>query len=229
MVSRTMAPDDSPKSGAQGDTAVRRCPECRKRMELSLKQKGRVIVCTRCKALLAVSVDPWALTLVGGGDNEKASKPATVPCPSCDSELRLVAELDGRQIRCNTCRAVLAVSATRGNSRWFPNCLGATRPFRAGCGSGRVSRPSSPTQRPRPSPRTRRAARKKRRRSQNDAAVCQPSAARASRPRAGPRPTGARAARSLARDARCGPHPKRTAAKRSAKRPYRARGSCPFG
>jgi len=77
------------------------CSNCGRVVYASEKEAGKTKPCPGCGQSIVVPVDPSLQT----------EKPTTKDCPQCGTKLRLVRQLHGKNVRCNKCRVVLAVSA----------------------------------------------------------------------------------------------------------------------
>ncbi len=77
------------------------CSNCGRVVYASEKEAGKTKPCPGCGQALAIPEDPSLQT----------EKPTTKDCPQCGNRLRLVRQFHGKNVRCNKCGVVLAVSA----------------------------------------------------------------------------------------------------------------------
>jgi hypothetical protein len=82
------------------------CPHCAKQLNVTEKAFGKTVPCPGCNW----PIDVPRLPPVGVDQNFVNDNPVTRQCPHCGSLLRLVQQLRGKRVRCNTCGNSLTVS-----------------------------------------------------------------------------------------------------------------------
>ena len=84
------------------------CPECGYLIFAPESSAGRTTRCPSCAAPIQV---PEQSDAEYTGNTSSYADPIALPCPACESPLRLIPALRGRHICCNACRAVLTVDS----------------------------------------------------------------------------------------------------------------------